>query len=332
MILVLMLVLFASPAWAINCASPLIGVHQDLVYVDPANYPTEVSDAQGIAAQISRSNMAWWSIEPTQGNQDWTRPDKAIQALVGGGIEPMFFFHGSPQWVNGSSDPSVVPSDPTAFNTFVTNWANFATQAVNRYKLYVHKWEIWNEENDIGFWKPGPITGVTQYAQLYNAMRTAILAADPTAQVAIGGLSGGCCTGPNGEGGFTFLQQLYTAGVTVDIVNVHPYPVQNQAPGTTIPFTGNFTDIAQYRTIMTNNGHTGPMWVTEWGWDVSVVGATNQNTYVAQSLNMLQTLYPYVQVATYFWLTDQFGSLNYGLYDPSGVARPAVSSFAARTN
>lgn len=301
-------------------ASPtgtLFGVHQDLVYFGGDPYWSDrMNVASGLGARVSRSSLLWDKVEPSPGVFDWSRADAVVSGLVSRGIQPLMVLVGSPSWANGSSDRFVVPQDPTSYAKWVSDFASFARAAVARYSDRVHYWEIWNEENEKYFWKPEP-RSAQQYTQLYNATRAAMLSADPSAKIAVGGLAGlwySCCTS-----GREFLGQMVAAGAKIEHVAIHPY--DGGAPDNDKPFDSNFTDIARIHDYLSVLGlPNAKLWVTEWGWK-------DQPTYLQKSLEMMRDDYPYVELATYFLDIDTPDYPGYGLYSTALQPKAAAAVF-----
>jgi polysaccharide biosynthesis protein PslG len=91
----------------------------------------------------------------------------------------------------------------------------------------VHHWEIWNEPNMAGFWKPRP--DPSAYAALLAAAYPAIKSADRDATVVSGGLSPAPDAADAGAiAPVTFLEGVYAAGGggKFDVLGHHPsnYP------------------------------------------------------------------------------------------------------------
>ncbi|HEX5830271.1 MAG TPA: Ig-like domain-containing protein [Gemmatimonadaceae bacterium] len=309
----------------------LYGLHMDLTWNDGASWrAAAVGRAQAVGSRVSRNSFLWHRIEPVRGQKNWSTPDAVVREVRAAGMEPVFAIYGSPLWANGQassvSDAYLyVPQDGAAFSRWVAEYAAFVREAVTRYRGQVTKWELWNEQNEHYFWKPAP--NLDRYAEWYRAVYAAAKAADPSAQIAMGGMAGVAYSGAQDIAGRTFLAGLYQRGIYPDIVNIHPYPIQNQAPDVTIQFENNFTDIATIKAVMDQHGQGNkPMWVTEWGWNLGAVSEAQQATYVQRSLEMLASRYPYVTLATYFQDMD-VGGYRYGLYRGDGSARPAATSF-----
>jgi len=320
----LVVLLWAAPA----ADATEFGVHQDLTYEGSASVRQAAVDAvASVGAQVSRNSLSWADIEPTQGIRDWSRADAVVDELGEAGIQPLFVIVGSPAWASGAGDTGfdsrfvVPPGTGQVFRLWVRRYADFVREAVRRYRGRVEKWELWNEENESFTWRPAP--SAAQYAIWYTAVRNAILDEDPRAEVALGGLAGlgaSCCIT-----GLDFLKQLASLGVRPDIVAIHPYS-NGRAPGVHLRWHSNFDDIAMvHRYLAAADGRTR-LWVTEWGWSSTTLGASLQAAYLARSLAMIRDRYPYVDVATYFVDHDR-PQYSQGLFDSGLAIKPAGIAF-----
>jgi hypothetical protein len=236
----------------------LYGFHQDLHFFG-SSAPQRVDAVASIGAQVSRSTLQWLRNEPEEGVFNWSGSDIVYDSLLAAGIVPLWYVGRSPSWANGSSDGWVVPDFPSeAFDRWsdaMTNWSFLAAQ---RYPGCL--WEVWNEPNEFHFWKPTP--SVEAYSVLYRKVRDAILAGDPNARVAVGGITGlgaGCCIN-----GIQFIRELVLNGDPIDHVGIHPYgrvgdPHECQA------FQQSFRDTADVRVMLTELGNHAELWATEWG-------------------------------------------------------------------
>jgi hypothetical protein len=307
-----------------------LGLHMDLTYDGYAWRRTAAIDkAVSVNAVVSRNSFLWHLIEPTRGNYDWSRVDAVVQELGNKGIEPLFCIVGSPSWANGVSTSTAdyhfyVPTDEAQFQTWVTNYKTFVTNAVTRYKGKVRKWELWNEENEHWFWRPKP--NVDQYIRWYREIYGAIKSIDPGAEVALGGMTGLNASGPEDYNGKTFLTLLYQKSLFPDIIAIHPY--SDGAPDVHQQWQNNFDDIAMIRQIMVDYGQSNKgIWVTEWGWGTNRVDQATQANWLSKSLQMLKTQYPYVSLATYFVDYDREPTYYFGLFTSSFQEKRAASVF-----
>src|SRR5581483_10905339 len=309
--------------------APKYGLHQDLTYDGYAwRRAQEIDAAASVHAQISRNSFLWSRIEPTPGTYDWSIPDSVVDGLRARGIETLFVVVGSPSWINGGPPGTAdsqyyVPTDPQAFANWVKAYTGFIKEAVKHFKGRVSKWEIWNEENEHFTWKPQP--SISQYAQFFVAMRGAIKSVDPAAEVAIGGLTDFCCD--LDIPGSTFVKGLIAQGVQFENVAIHPYPTAGHPPDVHWQWHANFDDIAAYHDLLVGARRNVPIWVTEWGWSSARVGDDLQAEYLARSLDMLRTMYPYVTVATYFVAVDSEPEYFEGLFHGDLSPKPAAAAF-----
>ena len=130
----------------------------------------------------------------------------------------------------------------------------------------VTTYEIWNEQNADGYWKPAP--DPARYASLFAAAQDAIHAVDPAATVIIGGMARAPWTGGGYYKDTDFVRDMYRARPdlrgTTGGVGYHPYS------GT---LAGRVTDVlANVRALRSalNGPETADpglqIYVTEIGW------------------------------------------------------------------
>ena len=310
----------------------LVGLHMDLTWNGDAGHRVAaIKNAKALGAVVSRNSLLWHKIEAVRGIRDWTIPDSVVQELHDSGIEPLFCIYGSPSWANGASPATAgyylyVPRDEAAFHKWLTRYKDFVTEAAKRYKGKVRKWELWNEENEHYFWKPKP--DADQYFRWFQETRAAIKAADPSAQVAPGGLAGLTASGPDDINGARFLRIMYRKGIFPEIIALHAYAGHSQSPDVTIRWENNFTDIKSVYEIMKANGQAGnKIWITEWGWPSNEVTDSKQAQYVEKSLKMIRDVYPFVSLATYFLDYDRPPEYRQGLCRSDLTPKAAARSF-----
>jgi hypothetical protein len=315
----------------IVCAGPQIGVHSTLaVEADKRRRAANVTAIQDVLkAQVARESLLWNQVEPVEGRFNWSGPDKAIEELRAAGIEPLLVVFGSPSWANGvpESTPGHSLHVPrgAAFATWLSRYSDFLAAAVERYHAYVRRWEVWNEPNLTMFWRPRP--DPVAFRQVYQTLRATILRVDPSAEVAVGGLTGLSVAPAPSIPGLAFLRRLTRTGAPIDAVAIHPYTTPPHAPGVHIPGQNNFDDIERARNQLVADGERASIWVTEWGWPSSVVGEQRQALYVDQSLAMLERRYSFVRVATYFLDRDLPPRFFQGLLDEHLEPKPAAPAF-----
>ena len=205
-------------------------------------------------------------------------------------------------------------------------------------------YEVWNEEDENGFWLNGPQPAA--YTALLKAAYPAIKNADPAATVLVGGLVGN---------DFDFLAQLYDNGAkgSFDAVGVHtdtaclttdPREYYREPSGRIGRYS--FTGYREVRATMLAHGDDKPVWMTELGWSTITTtcqrggraGTKAAGVTQAQQADFLTKAYgclaadPYVHYANWFSLSDvDTGSpddaLNLGLMTDAFARKAAFSAF-----
>jgi hypothetical protein len=246
---------------------------------------------------------------------------------------------GTPAWAaGGSPDLRTPPVNPADYGAFVNYLAN-------AFHGRVAGWEIWNEEDNSGWWNGTP----AQYAALLKAAYPAIKSADPKATVIVGGMTGN--DGP-------FLSQLYAAGArgSFDAVGIHTDTACNIASPYLFEYNRGTHTINQYfflgftavHAVMVGAGDgTKPIYATELGWSSTgaecqtghwagqkLAGVTQptQATYLRQAYHCVaQPQYSYVKVAMWFELFNNGTSTaplnNFGLLNHDYSPKPAFAAF-----
>jgi hypothetical protein len=233
---------------------------------------TQVRSMEAAYVGMAREEFEWKRVEPSPGVYDWSKFDQAVELERAHGIAILGkLVYGSP-WDNtapaGTSADSAVMYPPGNLQ----NYVDYAVETVRRYKDRVHYWEIWNEENNTGFWEPS--ANAARYTQLLKQTYAAIKAEDPSATVVLGGLSTG-------------LDASYVQGIVAnggwgsfDVLAIHSY-VSGQPDGSAFErwITSAQSTVATYG--------SKPIWITEFGWSSTSarggVSAANQNQYLMRA-------------------------------------------------
>ena len=327
----------ATIALTVHTAGPQrstkYGVHMDLTWFGDPNYRNaRVHAAAQVGAQIGRNTLLWSLIEQTEGKLDWTDCDSIVSQMFQEDIEPLFSVFGSPSWANGS-DPSAaayydVPQDPVAFQNWVDAYARFLSAATRRYKGKVHKWELGNEQNWEGYWSPRP--NLDQYVYWYRALSAAILAEDPSAEIAVGGLC--LLTRKDSEippniSGISFIKGLWLRGLYPHAIAIHPYITtngnQSSAPMIDVQAVTTVHDL-----LVSNGSSSTDLWITEFGWLGAPVTPDLRAKALSTVLSQIDACFStFVQVAIYFPLFDNPPYTAGGLYDYSLQVTPSGTSF-----
>jgi hypothetical protein len=223
-------------------------------------------------ARTVRWTFRWPPIERSQGNFDWSEPDRVVGALTSRGIQVVPTLMESPRWV---ADSAITP--PVNSRHARNAWKDFLRAAVKRYgpggtywtAKYrldhpakavrpIRTWQIWNEPNLKSHYAPHPSPG--SYAKLLKISHSAIHQQDRGAKVMFAGMPGYS----NDIDAWSFLKRVYRKhGIrhAFDVVALHPYARDvNQMLG----------EVKRVRKVMAKHGDgRTPLWMTEVGWGSS---------------------------------------------------------------
>jgi hypothetical protein len=293
-------------------------------------------------AQWSRNFISWSELEPARGQYNTGVLDAlatSTATLRSHGLKPTFTVVLAPSWASGSADPHAPPTDPADYAAFLSHLASYPG-----IKGSVVAYELWNEEDSPIWWTGAP--DAAAYTRLLQAAYPAVKAADPSATVLVGGLTGN---------DYTFLEQIYAAGGqgSFDGVAVHtdtacnlvsPDSYYRDLTGRVSQFS--FTGYREvHQTMVAHGDGAKDIYMTELGWSTSTktcdqgmwkgrkaggVSEVAQATYLAQAYACLAAD-PYVKMAAWF-NTDDTSVANspntrFGLLRPSGSPKPAAKAF-----
>jgi polysaccharide biosynthesis protein PslG len=164
-----------------------------------------------------RMDLGWGGTERKKGEYDFSAFDRLAAALEKHKMRAVFILdYGNPLYAEpGDKQPFTSRVGTEEFRAAFAKWA---VAAVSHFKGRGYLWEMWNEPNHTGFWKPKP--DVEQYTALARATGEA--------------LRGAGLLGPKGEAfigpatstiDLPFIEACCKAGLLEywDAVSVHPY-------------------------------------------------------------------------------------------------------------
>ncbi len=171
-------------------------------------YPQEqlLDRAAALGVKWIRLSPSWGEIERKKGEYDWHAADALLDGAIKRGLTPFVLISGGNRLYGG------LP--PTHNEEAFTAWSGFVEALVSRYKDRIAYWEIWNEPNLPGFWRPEPQPA--QYARLLKQAARVIRRVDPRARII-----GGVLSKVDLEFTEVFLKE--GAGDSLDILCYHPY-------------------------------------------------------------------------------------------------------------
>jgi hypothetical protein len=258
--------------------------------------------------------VSWSSLEPANGQFDWTTMDGTIAVAKQNHVSDFIFTMGYvPSWA------STQPSDPcgpgaTAGSCDAPNmeaFDSFVTQLVQRYCGVVQYYETWNEPNLSYFWNGTDAQLLNLAGNLYK------IAKDPAN---CGCTNGACSPGGGANPNQVLLPSinsindsdldwldtyLATAGPTypyADIATFHGY-------GYTQP-EGIVQGVAQLRQTLTKHGLASlELWDTEASWGITAAGEQEQQASWLMRFHIAQAVSGVSRFVWYAYDNCIWGSL-----------------------
>ena len=288
-----------------------------------AKAETEARSMEDAWVGMAREEFEWKRVEPEKGRFDWSKFDQLVQITRAHGIQVLGKLVYTAPWASsapsGTSDAAAQYWPPKD----VQDYAAYVRAVVHRYKDRVHVWEVWNEENTTGFWRPA--ADPAAYTRLLVAASAAIRAEDPTATIVLGGLSTGADP--------AFLKVIHDNGGwgAFDVLAIHTY-VAGPPDGSMMVkwFDDAHAAAAAYGSKQ--------IWVTEFGWSTysgsgtGYIGVTaaEQASYLARSYQLASE--QGITGMSWFELVDRGTAPSsradhYGIVTTSLTAKPAYGAF-----
>jgi len=195
-------------------ASPLsVGYETlDRQHFDPAK---TYALASQLGVKWARCQTGWARTEKTRGVYDFAWLDEVVDGLLKIGIQPWFNLgYGNPLYTP-KADETAVGWVPVFEEVAMEAWKAFTLKIAEHFQGRVTHWEIWNEPNITGFWKPGK-PDAASYVKLVEQTAPLLRAGVPGA-VLIGGGYAGIPMG--------YFEECLEAGLAkhVDKISYHPY-------------------------------------------------------------------------------------------------------------
>ena len=326
---------FTSVASTAQAAAPGVNISElnnngDPFVNGPGNLPTDLDDTaqawQDLTdsrAHLVRSFVQWQNLQDAGTRAfELNRWEKFVDGARARGMQVALT-------VTGHAGAMATPPA----------YAAAVSALATRLRGKVAAYEVWNEEDDTGFWLNGPQPAA--YTQLLEAAYPAIKNADPAAQVLVGGLVGN---------DYQFMEALYTHGAkgSFDGVAVHtdtaclttdPREYYREPNGRIGRYS--FTGYREVHATMAAHGDAKPIWMTELGWSTSPTicsvgqraGTKPTGVSAAQQADFLTKAYgclandPYVVQAAWFNLHDLDARGDLGLVQGDLFRKPAFFAF-----
>jgi hypothetical protein len=210
-----------------------------------------------------RTSFGWDNFEPVRGQYDFAWLEDFVSLAEEYGVKLRPYIGYTPEWAGAIDSDGIVWNNPPGD---YEDWHNFVYQLALALRDHpnVLSYEIYNEMN-LDLWWDG---SVEQYMETLKQGAEAVRAADPEAQVLLGGLA---------EPDYRWPQELIESGYAryFDILPFHAYP-ETWSAGSTV--AENFLEF-QYRSLIREHDEHGegqPVWINEMGY-ATIPGRTEED-------------------------------------------------------
>lgn len=309
----------------------------DLQYMSVQEQNDRLAAIKDLGGTWVRFDLRWSEIQNAGADSyDWSRHDDFIARIQSYGLKPLPILLSVPSW----NRPETCNTTDVCMPSDFTSFGNFAGQAAAHYASNgIHTWEIWNEPNNVVFWKPKP--DAAAYTTMLKTAYTAIKAKDASA-VVLGG-----STSPADDDGTnisprTFMKTMYAQGAKnyFDAFAHHPYcyAADFDCPKAYADWSAwsQMNDTSpSLRSIMADNGDTAKkIWLTEFGaptgGDSTAVSEARQAQMVTDAYGAAKNS-PWMGPLLWYSLKDR-GTSNdredwFGLIAADGRQKPAYTVY-----
>lgn len=168
----------------------------------------------------------WSAIESVRGEFDFGSIDRELSVLAEAGIEAMPFVYGTPGWLESQArrpplrNPAARAAWRRILRKLVRRYGHGGTFTKREGTEPVRMWQIWNEPNLYGFWRPKP--NPSAYGELLRISAKAIRHENRRAKIVAAGLPPAMRGTPPGD----YLKQLLAIpGIkrSFNLAAIHPY-------------------------------------------------------------------------------------------------------------
>jgi hypothetical protein len=287
----------------------------------------KASGAGAVRMYLSWNRVEPSNVPPTQYN--WAAYDQSFKALAERGLQPITVIQDCPTWACSRTDGPIRAERVGDFVEFMgALTARYSKAAYN-----AHYWEFWNEPDSTA--SAGGINynwGMygARYAAMLGAVRPAMKAADPAAQLVLGGVAYDNFQESGGPFYRRFVDDVLDAGggQHLDAFNFHYY-VQN------IHWCSFTAKLNELRAKLKARGLNLPIMSTETGYTSDPNFGSSDDTqslYVAQAY--AQTAGEGMLSTTWFLIKDFNTNVpgwqifqKSGLIDRAGAPKPSHQSY-----
>ena len=304
-----------------------LGVNAQFLWFAPARYQMQIDRLKALGLEWVRLDLHWDQLEPVENRYQVATLDQLVGNLQANQLKSVFYLVGSAPFATTAPagapyQDQYPPKDPNVF-------ANRMALLSQRYPS-VNAWQVWNEPNLLGFWRP--VADPAGVATLLTASAAALRAVDPSKPVVAAGMAF-FSEMPNGQTMFNALGALGVASLNT-VMSYHPY---TQLPEGDAPSNLNFIDKTTQLNQALRNGGVHTLWSTEWGWSTypgpvdaqDLITQQGQADYILRRVALMSAMdYDKIFLFTLSDL-DQRASVRdqfYGLLDIDANPKPAYTA------
>ncbi|MGG1555587.1 hypothetical protein [Paenibacillus ferrarius] len=217
------------------------------------DYTTEINQIADSQIQWIRISPEWGRIETAKGVYDTAylnQLDNMVNQLTAKGIHIVWILCYTAPWASsmpGAPSPDIARYKPANW----ADWESYVHFLTTRYQGEINYWEVWNEQDSLGFWK----SSIDDYNTLLQKAYTGVKATDSSNTVLLGGLA------LSSYGLGTWFDSLMSkgAGNYFDIINYHAY---GASPLLVSKYNGMMDIVNKYSATLGSK----PIWITETGY------------------------------------------------------------------
>lgn len=238
-------------------------------------------DAQAmdqLGIDMQRIDFLWYVIEPSKGDWHFEYYDGLVKRAKEHDLGLLAVLVYSTEWAS-SAPPEA--EHRKFYPPNLEDYATFVEKTVERYKDDITYWQIWNEPNWEGFWKPKP--NASHYTMLLKQAYKAAKKANPQAKIVFGGTA---------RVDLEFIRQVYENGGKdfFDILTVHPY----RQPRSPYSYPTLEHELNQLKELMQEySDQNKDVWLTEIGWHTKGPGSVSpaiQALYLRETFDIIKSI------------------------------------------
>src|SRR5471032_1186238 len=233
-----------------------LGVNAQFLWFSPTLYQQQIDRLKALGLEWVRLDLHWDQLEPVEGQYQVATLDQLVGNLQANQLKSVFYLVGSAPFATTAPagapyQDQYSPKDPNVF-------ANRMALLSQRYPS-VNAWQVWNEPNLLGFWRPA--ADPAGYANLLQVIAAALRVVKPNKPVVAARMAF-LSEMPNCQNMLDGLLQLSVPSLNT-VMSYHPY---TQLPEGNTPSNLDFVEKTSALNQKLRAAGVKTLWSTEWGW------------------------------------------------------------------